>query len=461
MASDATGPEARTGTGPTTAAAASRAAALALARTRRARAQVVFAMLALASGAAALGIGIASSRPRLAALGGVALLVGAAVAIAALRRLAVSPAGPAPEIAFVADEAAQHARRLALLESQLDQAPVALWWHQGSQVAPLSNAARRLLAPGGASNRDTFLAQLRDAPASGSQRLVAFESERGTERCLIAVRPVLVAGEEARLVALMPVESELEAQTLHAWRQLVHVMTHEIMNSLTPIASLSRTAQEMLDERAAAAGRAPPSQGATASAPAQATDAAEADAARDADLRLALDAIARRAESLAVFVRSYRRVSEGPPPTLAPVSLVELFRRVERLVASEWTARGGSARFTVEPPSLTLMADAGQLEQALLNLVLNAAQATADRPAPALAVQARLLRGGRLAIEVRDNGPGAPAGRERDMFLPFFSTREGGSGIGLAVVRTLVQGMGGSVRYARPPGGGACFLMTF
>jgi signal transduction histidine kinase len=440
MASDAGGP---VGLAP----APARAAALARERTRRARAQAVAGTFAAALGAAGLGIGLASAGPRLAVLGAVAAIVGGGLVIAALRRLSVAPALPGPEVAFVPDEAAQHARRLALLESQLDQAPVALWWQQGMEVAPLSNAARRLLAPGGAADRDAFLAQLRDAPAAGSQRLVTYESERGPERCLIAVRPVRVAGDEARLVALMPVESELEAQTLHAWRQLVHVMTHEIMNSLTPIASLSRTALEMLDERGA--------DGDTD------TDTDTDADTRDDDLRLALDAIARRAESLAVFVRSYRRVSEGPPPVLAPVSLAELFRRVERMVAAEWLARGGSARFTVEPPSLTLMADAGQLEQALLNLVLNAAQATAGRPAPALSVQARLLRGGRLAIEVRDNGPGVPAGRERDMFLPFFSTREGGSGIGLAVVRTLVQGMGGSVRHARPPDGGACFVLSF
>ena len=107
------------------------------------------------------------------------------------------------------------------------------------------------------------------------------------------------------------------------------------------------------------------------------------------------------------------------------------------------------------------MADGGQLEQALLNLLSNAAHATARVAAPSVMVSARLVRGGRLAIEVRDNGPGVPHGLEHDIFMPFFSTREHGSGIGLAVVRNLVQGMGGSVRHVKPASDGASFVLSF
>jgi C4-dicarboxylate-specific signal transduction histidine kinase len=115
----------------------------------------------------------------------------------------------------------------------------------------------------------------------------------------------------------------------------------------------------------------------------------------------------------------------------------------------------------VEPETLTLMADSGQLEQVLLNLLSNAAHATALVEAPMVHVSARLIRGGRLAIEVRDNGPGVPHGLERDIFMPFFSTRRHGSGIGLAVVRNLVQGMGGSARHVKPASGGAAFVLSF
>jgi len=184
---------------------------------------------------------------------------------------------------------------------------------------------------------------------------------------------------------------------------------------------------------------------------------------RAQDLTLALETVARRAEALARFVADYRRVSDWPEPVPEAVELQALFARLEQLVGAAWTARGGQARFQVQPASLSLMADPGQLEQALINLMKNAAEATAEVAQPNLEVQARLSRGGRLAISVRDNGPGVPQGLEQQIFMPFFSARHGGggSGIGLAVVRNLVHGMGGTVRYVKQPAGGACFVLSF
>jgi signal transduction histidine kinase len=387
-------------------------------------------VLATAAGIA----GHALDSPRVLVACAIAALAALAWGHAALARLgAATPAPDADDLAFGRDQRAR-AAQAALLQEQLDQAPVALWWQRGAGVEPLNNAARRLVAPGGAAAPVDLLARLRDVPSTQRRQLFAFDGERGPERCLLAVRDVLADGAEARLLALMPVESELEAETLKAWRQLVHVLTHEIMNSLTPIASLATTAHELV---------------------------VAADTPAAGDLAVALETIARRTESLAAFVADYRRVSDWPEPALAAVALEPLFARVERLVASDWHARGGTARFEVQPPTLTLMADGGQLEQALLNLLSNAAHATARVAAPAVQVSARLVRGGRLAIEVRDNGPGVPHGLEHDIFMPFFSTREHGSGIGLAVVRNLVQGMGGSVRHVKPASGGAAFVLSF
>jgi signal transduction histidine kinase len=338
-------------------------------------------------------------------------------------------------------------QRMLRNEALLEHAPVALW-HQSAQgqVLPLNNAARRLVAPGGATDSAELLARLaQPREQSAGHSLFSFESERGSERCLLAGRDLVLGQIPERLLALMPIESELEAETLKAWRQLVHVLTHEIMNSLTPISSLSRTARELLEEQGGASQQ------------------------DRQDLTLAMDTIARRADSLASFVGNYRRVSELPEPKLEPVRLSELFARLEAFTGADWAVRGGAALFSVEPASLTLMADGGQLEQALLNLIKNAAQACAGQTQPRLHVTARLVRGGRLSIEVRDNGPGVPAGLENDIFLPFFSTKplskpgsaEGGQGIGLAVVRNLVHGMGGSVRHVKPVSGGAAFVLSF
>ena len=380
---------------------------------------------ALVMAAAAAAVVAADGSPRWQVLAGLIGLIAAALGWRALR---LDPP-PAPAAEFAGEPQAL-ARRLALLDSQLEQLPVALWTQTlGRPVAPMNARARRLLAPGGAVDKTALLAQL---AASGERALLSIEAERGQERWLLSASTLSLGGQETRLLAMLPVESALEAENLHAWRQLTHVLTHEIMNSLTPIASLSRTAQGLLG------------------------DPAGAD-----DLALALDTVARRAESLARFVGNYRRVSELPAPRPEPVPLAALFARLEQLVAADWRARGGQASFLVEPASLSLMADPGQLEQALLNLIKNAAEATADTPVPTLALRARLVRGGRLLLEVRDNGPGVPPGLERDIFLPFFSARPAGTGVGLAVVRSLVHGMGGTVRCIKPVRGGAAFVLSF
>ncbi len=370
--------------------------------------------------------------PRLQVAANLVLLIAAAWGCRSL--LHVGPPLPAPPAAEFGFNTRAAAEKLALIDGQIEHMPVALWEQpEGGPVAPLNARARRLLAPGGVVERDRLLLEL-SAAANG--QLLRIQTERGEERWLAARNRVALAGQDRSLLALLPVESELEAAALNAWRQLVHVLTHEIMNSLTPIASLSRSARELQGDPAAAE-----------------------------DLGLALDTIARRAEALSRFVANYRQISELPPPRPEPVQLAELFARIERMVGADWRARGGTASFLVEPETLSLMADAGQLEQALLNLVKNAAEATAAATSPRLELRARLVRGGRLLIEVRDNGPGVPAELESQIFLPFVSGRadvsQSGRGIGLAVVRNLVHGMGGTVRHVRVPQGGACFVMSF
>jgi C4-dicarboxylate-specific signal transduction histidine kinase len=328
-----------------------------------------------------------------------------------------------------------------LLEARLEHAPIALFsiatLSGPGALTPLNASARRLLAPGRASD-PLQLAEVLAAQTAERRELVSFETERGTERALASVTALTVQGAGQRLAALMPVESELEAEAMNAWRQLVQVLTHEIMNSLTPVASLSRTACDLLAE-------------------------VQADLAPDVsgDLGTALDAIARRAASLVEFVASYRSLSSVPQAQPELVHLGELFSRLSMLMAPQWLARGGRAVFSVEPASLDVMVDPGQLEQALINLLKNAAEATAATPQPQVQLSARLSRGGRLRIEVADNGPGVPQELASQVFTPFFSTKKQGRGIGLAMVRHLVHANGGMVRYAKPVGAGARFIIAF
>jgi C4-dicarboxylate-specific signal transduction histidine kinase len=378
------------------------------------------AVLWLAAGAAAASAG---SSARIWVGAGLLLLIGIAVAWPLLRLRTLAPAVSEPP-------PAQDARRLATLQAQLEYRPVAAWLKSDAHtVHPLSSRARRLAAPGGVRDVEHLNELLTTRERSGP---VILETERGNERWQLQRQTLAIDGREQALLALVPLEAELESESLQAWQQLLQVLTHEIMNSLTPIRSLSQTALDLLDEPHHAA-----------------------------DLRTALDAIARRCAHLSSFVTNYRKVSQWPAPTMAAVDLQGLFNRLQQAVGPAWTTRGGSTSFELASPSLRLLADDGQLEQVLLALIHNAEQATAGQLDPRLWVQARQSRGGRLQIVVRDNGPGVPAGVERQIFLPFFSTREGGNGIGLTVVRQLMVGMGGRVRHVRPLERGAAFVLSF
>jgi len=368
-------------------------------------------------------------------------------------------------VGLTPDQARSAARVLAL-EAQLEHAPIALFLvHElvhdlvhapvhdrvhdrvhdsvhtavaGVRVEAVNANARRLLAPGRATDPASVHRTLATL-AAGQRKVIDFDTEHGAERALATAGAMTVEGQPQRLVALMPMEDELEAEAMQAWQKLVHVLTHEIMNSLTPVASLSRTSRDLL------AGAALP------------PDIAQ-------DLDIALDAISRRADSLTHFVGGYRALASVPEARRQRVVVADMFARLSALVAPAWQARGGRADFIVEPGSLELMADPGQLEQALVNLLKNADEATAHLAAPQVSVSARLARGGRLRIEVADNGPGVRDDVAADIFTPFFTTklsRGGGGGIGLALVRQLVHRNGGAVRHARPIGPGARFIMTF
>jgi signal transduction histidine kinase len=356
--------------------------------------------------------------------------VGAVLLLLAGLAIAWPLTKPRPHaIATVPSTPEPDAKRLVLLHARLENLPVAAWVQIDRLPQPLTSRARQLAAPGGVRDPEVLQQLLCNSERSGP---VVLDTERGSERWQLHRQPLAFDGEAQVLLVLSPMEQALESESLHAWRQLVQVLTHEIMNSLTPIKSLSQTGLGLLSEPDSAA-----------------------------ELRTALEAIERRAESLSSFVTTYRRVGQWPAPTLAAVDVHGLFQRLKQAVAPKWIERGGEATFEVLSPTLQLLADEGQLEQALLALIHNSEQATADVTPPRLWVQARQSRGGRLQISVRDNGPGVPAGLERQIFMPFFTTREGGSGIGLTVVRQLMYGMGGRVRYARSLEGGATFVLIF
>jgi signal transduction histidine kinase len=215
------------------------------------------------------------------------------------------------------------------------------------------------------------------------------------------------------------------------------------MNSITPVTSLAQTAADLVDDLRAKEARGEPI-----------TDDLH-------DLGNAVSTVARRSDSLTQFVDSYRQISRLAPPEKKRVPISGLFDEVMRLAAAECPRDNVEFDSKVTPESLDVYADRDLLEPVLLNLLRNAWQATALEEQPCIRLSARLNRRNNVVIEVADNGPGVSDDVAKKVFVPFFTTKERGSGVGLALARQVMIAHGGFIRLRRNASGGATFSLTF
>jgi nitrogen fixation/metabolism regulation signal transduction histidine kinase len=259
----------------------------------------------------------------------------------------------------------------------------------------------------------------------------------------MAVSEIIVDGDSQRLVSLQDIQSELDTSQAEAWQDLVLVLTHEIMNSITPVTSLAKAARVVVEDIV------------------EKTDPDAATADDLADLRDAVTTLARRSDSLMQFVQGYRQLTHLSPPDKKRIRIEELFDAVSRLVIAEWPEDSLILETSVLPAGLDVYADRDLLEPVLLNLLHNARHATKDCDKAEIKMTGRLNRRGNVVIEVNDNGPGVPEELARKIFVPFFTTRRDGSGVGLALARQVMSAHGGFIRVAGNDAGGAKFSLTF
>ena len=339
------------------------------------------------------------------------------------------------------------ARRLKAL---IDHIPIPLMTiHGDNSITLQNNAARRLF---GAAHV-TRMSDLRqfgssfytavDEAVPGGRELVTFSVEGIEYRLTMATTENIVAGVSSRLLSLQDIQSELNINQAEAWQDLVRVLTHEIMNSITPVTSLAKTASEVVDDIAHKV---------------EPGSELEHDLI---DLREAVRTVARRSDSLMQFVQSYRQITRLAPPEKKRVHLGEMLRAVVTLAEAEWPGAESIVVVDVQPDELDVYADRDLLEPVILNLLRNALQATADVDRPHIDLRARLNRRGNVVIEVADNGLGIPADIVKKIFVPFFTTKTEGSGVGLALARQVMTAHGGFIRVTDNDGGGAKFWLTF
>lgn len=336
------------------------------------------------------------------------------------------------------------------LRALIDHIPVPLLTVHGDDSITLqNNASRRLFGASPVTHlRDLrqFGGSFHDAVSEavpGNRELVTFTVEGVENQLTLATTENIVAGESNRLVSLQDIQSELDVTQIQAWQDLVRVLTHEIMNSITPVTSLAETATDIVDDVL------------------KKTEPDSTIAGDLSDLRDAVRTVARRSESLMQFVHSYRQLTRLAPPEKKRVQIAELFNSVRRLAEAEWPDSETTLSWQVEPAELDVYADRDLVEPVLLNLLRNARQVTTGIETPRIELRGRLNRRGNVVVEVCDNGPGVPEDIARKIFLPFFTTKPDGSGVGLALARQVMTAHGGFIRVGQNDGGGARFTLTF
>ena len=246
------------------------------------------------------------------------------------------------------------------------------------------------------------------------------------------------------LVSIQNIQTELEEQEMAAWQKLISVLTHEIMNSITPIASLSSTINELLKDIDT-----------TDNKPQMINDETVI------DIRNSLRTISKRSTGLVHFVESYRNLTKIPKPKFNIIPVKDIFNNVHLLMEKEIKMNGIECIINISPTSLELTADEELIEQVLINLVKNAIHALHKIENAKIIMRAFMDKRGRIALQVIDNGPGILEEVIDKIFIPFFTTKQEGSGIGLSLSKQIMRTHGGTLTAQSEPNIETNFTLRF
>jgi nitrogen fixation/metabolism regulation signal transduction histidine kinase len=315
----------------------------------------------------------------------------------------------------------------------------------------INNAAKKLLKVAGLRDlnqmKETspeFIDALLDLK-QGDKKLIKIDREDEAVYLSVSAQTFYLREDEYILVSIQNIQEELEEKEMEAWQNLIRVLTHEIMNSITPISSMSSTLLDTLvkDEKY------------------------ESDIRDDIDpeeleeMADALKAIHRRSEGLMNFVSTYRNMTLIPKPKFKLLLVTDFLKRVEKLVHHKLSDNNISFRWSVEPKSLEITADPDLMEQVMINILLNAISAVTGRENPSILLSAIMGKDGKVIISVEDNGIGIVEEALEKIFIPFFTTKKQGSGIGLSLSRQILRLHNATIRAQSTPNEGSAFTLRF
>lgn len=258
----------------------------------------------------------------------------------------------------------------------------------------------------------------------GEKVLVKIRRNAVDQHCAVRSRKIVTPGQEYTLLSLQNINRELEQKEVESWQKLIRVFIHEIMNSVTPITITATGIIRMLENRAEG----------------EAVLMAE----QSENLLSGLEAIRKRSRGMAAFMESYRQLTRIPSPDFAWVEADPLMRSTVRLLQDELNKNGIGIRIQCVPPAVRLWGDEKLIEQILINLLRNAADAVSCTDSPRLSLTC--IEGtDRVSLLVEDNGPGMAEEVLENIFIPFFTTKAEGSGIGLSISRQIMNLHKGSI----------------
>jgi two-component system nitrogen regulation sensor histidine kinase NtrY len=271
----------------------------------------------------------------------------------------------------------------------------------------------------------------------GNNLTIKIVGENEIIQLLIYTTEFKMREQKYTLVALQNIQSELEDNEMEAWQKLIRVLTHEIMNSIAPISSLAGTVNNMISNGAL-----------------NNEDGLD-------DVKNAIATIQKRSDGLINFVQNYRNLTKVPKPNFGIVRIAEIFNRVENLMLQQFEENDISLSFSVEPDTLEITADQELIEQVLINILLNAKHALKNSKEAQVVIISYTDERGKIVIRIIDNGPGISKEAQEKIFIPFFTTKQDGSGIGLSLSRQIMRSHGGNIRVNSVVGDGTVFTLSF
>lgn len=287
---------------------------------------------------------------------------------------------------------------------------------------------------------------------TGGRELLKVEKKDEVIQLAIYAIELTLRGEEFKLISVQNIQSELEEKEMEAWHKLIRVLTHEIMNSVTPISSLAATVESELEM--------------------QLNNDLEVNPIHNTEveeLHLAVSTIQKRSEGLIRFVSDFRNLTQIPVPKLAPVNIATLINRILTLLSKELEENKVKVEMHINPKELMLNIDAELIEQVMINLIKNANQAMVRDvedaqngvPRENILQISSLQNENNTFITISDNGHGIEKEALTKVFIPFFTTKRNGSGIGLALSRQIMRQHGGNITVKSELKKGTTFTLRF